>query len=141
MQVGATYEDAASAVINSAVKTMVSEFLVKKADQRDQELVSYKKIATPPDGFCFWHSLNACCKLKEYLKVKRAPNGFATNRRRIDTESKAAKSLRQKACPGRDPETKFPHGYVAVDQIHQAVLKLQLRIRVILDDEAGLKKF
>ena len=134
-QVGVTYDDSSKALIASAVGNMIACAL--KQDDKTKKHVAYKKIPIPPDGFCFWHSINAATKLEQYLKVQRTAFGFAKHARRSNTESKHAKELRKKACGNIDPETKYEHGYVGLEQVHDTLKTLKLCFRITVDDEVG----
>lgn len=135
-QVNKTYDDVAKTLVRTAITNAMSQQLHDKIP-RDDSKTLFKKIAIPPDGYCFWHSVLAGLNTDAYLSVQRHTNGFPLNASREQLESKAAKNIRDTVVGDRDSQALFPNGYVALDQIQEIGEQLKLAIRVTVTDEAG----
>ena len=138
-QVGVNMEDSMKSLVSQAVGSYISENL-KHATARKVKESCFIKLATPPDGYCFWHSVLAALNLEKYQKVKRHSNGFATNSRQEKAEATAAKNLRATAAGDLDAEELFRHGYVGLEQVQWIGEQLNMAIRVTVEEKACEKK-
>ena len=58
--------------------------------------VPFRRVSVPPDGHCFWHSVNGAMNKDHFLNLPRT-NGFAKDCIAQQRESLGAKQLRERA--------------------------------------------
>ena len=135
-RVGVTIQDQAESVISKALEKFL---LDDKSTQGSSKMAFFRKWASPPDGFCFWHAVLAGLD-ESYRSVSRHQNGFPVNHRREKHESQAAKNLMVACAGSENADTMFKNGYVELQQVSGIAQQLNLAIRVTVDDEASASK-
>ena len=58
----------------------------------------YRRLSTPADGFCGWHSLLAAGDIEAYEKIPRNKSGYAKARLMVQKEEESSKELCNSIC-------------------------------------------
>ena len=136
-QVGVTFEDQAKHLVYKAVCQQLDRGLTQSQSKTGKEnKIYFQKVAAPPDGYCFWHSVLAALNPQKFCAVKRYMNGFAVNSRQEKSEAKAAQMLCKTAAGSHNADMLFENGYVEPQQISGIGDKLNLAIRCTIAEEA-----
>ena len=137
-QLGVTFEDEAQYLVSQAICSQISKAIENHDATTKGKLTPFRKVAVPPDGYCFWHSILAGLQPDAFCRIPRHDNGFAKHQRQERIESSAAKQLLQLvAKQGINPD-RFHNGFVDLRDIAAVANACNLAVRCTIAPEAGL---
>ena len=137
-QLGVTFEDEAKYLVSQAICSQISKAIENHDATTKGNLTPFRKVAVPPDGYCFWHSILAGLQPDVFCRVPRHDNGFAKHQRQERIEFSSAKQLLQLvAKQGINPD-RFENGFVDLADIAAVANACNLAVRCTISPEAGL---